>query len=95
MLVEPLSGNKRFLDGLANYSRVDTDFAQEYYNETKEANCGEDGDPDEPKEAVAGRRDDDEDREPQGQHPVELALRHRRHGQHGAEIGDGARGLDT
>lgn len=45
LVVEPLSGNDRHLDGLALYTGVDVDFAEEYHNASVEADCGADVDP--------------------------------------------------
>ena len=59
-------------------TRVDTDFAQEYYNESKEADCGADGDPAAKEPVTVGTGG--------GAtanlkvNPVELALVDRRHG---------------
>jgi hypothetical protein len=47
VVVEPLSGDSRYLGGLAMYTRADTDFAQEYFTGSREADCGDDSDPDE------------------------------------------------
>lgn len=54
ILVEPLAGDADFLDRLATYTRIDTDFTQEYYNRTKEDDCGEDGDPSESEDLAVG-----------------------------------------
>ena len=47
ILVEPLSGDADYLDRLAMFTRVDTDFTHEYYNETLEDDCELDTDPQE------------------------------------------------
>ncbi len=45
VLVEPLGGDQQYLDSLASYTRVDTDFTQEYLNPSKEDDCAQDTDP--------------------------------------------------
>jgi hypothetical protein len=44
VVVEPLSGDTQYLDGLAMFTRVDTDFTQEYLNATED-DCAHDTDP--------------------------------------------------
>jgi hypothetical protein len=45
VVVEPLAGDPDYLARLAMYTRVDTDFTQEYLNASKEADCAQDIDP--------------------------------------------------
>jgi hypothetical protein len=45
VVVEPLSGDEQYVDGLATFTRIDTDFTQEFLNKTKEGDCAQDTDP--------------------------------------------------
>ena len=45
VVVEPLAGDQQYLDGLATFTRIDTDFTQEYLNKSKEDDCAQDTDP--------------------------------------------------
>jgi hypothetical protein len=47
VVVEPLSGDAQYRDSLAMFTRVDTDFTQEYLNPSKEDGCAQDSDPSE------------------------------------------------
>jgi Carboxypeptidase regulatory-like domain len=51
VVVEPLSGDPDYLAGLATFTRIDTDFTQEYLNKSKEEDCAQDTDPNE-KESI-------------------------------------------
>jgi len=51
VVVEPLAGDDDYLNGLATFTRIDTDFTQEYLNKTKEDDCAQDTDPNE-KESI-------------------------------------------
>ncbi len=51
VVVEPLSGDPDYLAGLATFTRIDTDFTQEYLNKSKEDDCAQDTDPNE-KESI-------------------------------------------
>jgi hypothetical protein len=45
VVVEPLSGDDAYLASLATFTRIDTDFTQEYLNKSKENDCAQDTDP--------------------------------------------------
>ena len=45
VIAEPLAGDDEMLDRLAMFTPVETDFTQEYFNATKEADCAQDDDP--------------------------------------------------
>ncbi len=45
VVVEPLSGDADYLNGLATFTRIDTDFTQEFLDKTKEGDCAQDTDP--------------------------------------------------
>jgi matrixin len=45
VVVEPLAGDDDYLDRLATFTRIDTDFTREYLNKTKEGDCAQDTDP--------------------------------------------------
>ncbi|MEA2135540.1 MAG: hypothetical protein QOC68_3449 [Solirubrobacteraceae bacterium] len=47
VVVEPLGGDTNFLDRLAMFTPVDTDFTQEFLNASKEGDCAQDTDPNE------------------------------------------------
>src|SRR5207244_3303732 len=42
VVVEPLAGDTQYLDSLAMYTSVDTDFTQEFLNKSKEDDCAQD-----------------------------------------------------
>ena len=54
VVVEPLAGDDEYLDGLATFTRIDTDFTQEYLNKTKEGDCAQDTDPNEQEDIPVG-----------------------------------------
>ncbi len=68
VVVEPLAGDDQFLDRLAMYTAVDTDFQQEYFNASKEADCAADTDP-ALRESVNVGAGAFEDRRPEGRAP--------------------------
>jgi hypothetical protein len=45
VVVEPLAGDDDYVAGLATFTRIDTDFTQEFLNKSKEADCAQDTDP--------------------------------------------------
>jgi Matrixin len=45
VVVEPLAGDDEYLNGLATFTRIDTDFTQEFLNKSKEGDCAQDTDP--------------------------------------------------
>lgn len=45
VVVEPLSGDDDYVNGLATFTRIDSDFTQEFLNKTKEGDCAQDTDP--------------------------------------------------
>jgi Quinohemoprotein amine dehydrogenase, alpha subunit domain III len=45
VVVEPLAGDTQYLASLAMFTRVDTDFTQEFLNASKEDDCAQDTDP--------------------------------------------------
>jgi hypothetical protein len=93
VLVEPLSGDADYLNRLAMYTRVDTDFTQEYHNETKESNCGEDGDPNAKEDVAVGAASTKTANFKVN--PVELAFVIDTTGSMGPEIGAVRDGLQT
>ena len=44
-MVEPLAGDTHYLNHLSMYTRVDADFAQEFFTPAKESDCAQDTDP--------------------------------------------------
>ena len=59
VVVEPLAGDRQYLESLATFTRIDTDFTQEYLNESQESDCAQDTDPTTrraSRSAPAGRR---------------------------------------
>jgi hypothetical protein len=46
VVVEPLSGDEDYLASLPTFTRIDTDFSQEFLNKSKEDDCAQDSDPD-------------------------------------------------
>ena len=72
VVVEPLAGDDEFLDRLAMFTAVDTDFTQEYFNASKESDCAQDTDP-AARESVHVGAGGDEDRRPEGQRRVARA----------------------
>ena len=54
IVVEPLAGDAQFLDHLSMYTRVDADFAQEFFTPAKESDCGADTDPNERESVPVG-----------------------------------------
>jgi hypothetical protein len=47
VVVEPLAGDTFYLDRLTTFTRIDTDFTQEFLNKSTEGDCAQDTDPDE------------------------------------------------
>jgi Quinohemoprotein amine dehydrogenase, alpha subunit domain III len=45
VVVEPLAGDPDYLASLATFTRIDTDFTQEFLNEPEEDDCAQDTDP--------------------------------------------------
>jgi hypothetical protein len=54
IVVEPLAGDAEFLDHLSMYTRVDADFAQEFFTPAKESDCAADTDPSERESVPVG-----------------------------------------
>ena len=54
IVVEPLAGDAEFLDHLSMYTRVDADFAQEFFTPAKESDCAADTDPNERESVPVG-----------------------------------------
>ena len=54
IVVEPLAGDATFLDHLSMYTRVDADFAQEFFTPAKESDCAADTDPNERESVPVG-----------------------------------------
>ena len=54
IVVEPLAGDAQFLDHLSMYTRVDADFAQEFFTPAKESDCAADTNPNERESVPVG-----------------------------------------